>query len=286
MPTFTNQALLSYNGIIYPSNVVTGEITEALSMTKTALSSDYSACGRIAYAISILNSGSTTLSNLVLTDDLGAYSFSGSTLTPLDVDALSVRYYINGALQPQGTVTVSEGPPLTISNISVPGNGNVLIVYEAVPNQFAPLFSGAAINNTAILTASSLQAPVSAEDTVPVLEQPQLSITKFLSPSVVPEDGQLTYTFFIQNTGNADIPATDDLILTDTFNPRLFNITVTADGVVWTEGIQYTYNENTGVFTTLPGALPVEGATYTRDEESGAWAVSPGTVTLTVSGTV
>lgn len=286
MPTFTNQALLSYNGIIYPSNIVTGEITEALSMTKTALSSDYSACGRIAYAISILNSGSTTLSNLVLTDDLGAYSFSGSTLTPLDVDALSVRYYINGALQPQGTVTVSEGPPLTISNISVPGNGNVLIVYEAVPNQFAPLFSGAAINNTAILTASSLQAPVSAEDTVPVLEQPQLSITKFLSPAVVPEDGQLTYTFFIQNTGNADIPATDDLILTDTFNPRLFNITVTADGVVWTEGIQYAYNENTGVFTTLPGALPVEGATYTRDEESGAWAVSPGTVTLTVSGTV
>ena len=142
MPTFTNQALLSYNGIIYPSNVVTGEITEALSMTKTALSSDYSACGRIAYAISILNSGSTTLSDLVLTDDLGAYSFSGSTLTPLDVDALSVRHYINGALQPQGTVTVSEGPPLTISNISVPGNGNVLIVYEAVPNQFAPLFSG------------------------------------------------------------------------------------------------------------------------------------------------
>lgn len=286
MPTFTNQALLSYNGIIYPSNVVTGEITEALSMTKTALSSDYSACGRIAYAISILNSGSTTLSNLVLTDDLGAYSFSGSTLTPLDVDALSVRHYINGALQPQGTVTVSEGPPLTISNISVPGNGNVLIVYEAVPNQFAPLFSGAAINNTAILTGSSLQAPVSAEDTVPALEQPQLSITKFLSPAVVPEDGQLTYTFFIQNTGNADIPATDDLILTDTFNPRLFNITVTADGVVWTEGIQYTYNENTGVFTTLPGALPVEGATYTRDEETGAWAVSPGTVTLTVSGTV
>ena len=286
MPTFTNQALLSYNGIIYPSNVVTGEITEALSMTKTALSSDYSACGRIAYAISILNSGSTTLSNLVLTDDLGAYSFSGSTLTPLDVDALSVRYYINGALQPQGTVTVSEGPPLTISNISVPGNGNVLIVYEAVPNQFAPLFSGAAINNTAILTGSSLQSPVSAEETVPVLEQPQLSITKFLSPAVVPEDGQLTYTFFIQNTGNADIPATDDLILTDTFNPRLFNITVTADGVVWTEGIQYTYNESTGVFTTLPGALPVEGATYTRDEESGAWAVSPGTVTLTVSGTV
>lgn len=286
MPTFTNQALLSYNGIIYPSNVVTGEITEALSMTKTALSSDYSACGRIAYAISILNSGSTTLSNLVLTDDLGAYSFSGSTLTPLDVDALSVRYYINGVLQPQGTVTVSEGPPLTISNIFVPGNGNVLIVYEAVPNQFAPLFSGAAINNTAILNGSSLQAPVSAEDTVPVLEQPQLSITKFLSPAVVPEDGQLTYTFFIQNTGNADIPATDDLILTDTFNPRLFNITVTADGAVWTEGIQYTYNENTGVFTTLPGALPVEGATYTRDEESGAWAVSPGTVTLTVSGTV
>lgn len=286
MPTFTNQALLSYNGITYPSNIVTGEITSVLSMTKTAISSTYSACGRIAYAISIINSGSTTLSNLVLTDDLGSYSFSGNTLTPLDADTLSVRYYVNGVLQPQGAVTVSVGPPLTISNISVPGNSNILIVYEALPNQFAPLFSGAEINNTAILTGSALQAPVSAEETVFVQEQPQLSITKFLSPDVVPEDGQLTYTFFIQNTGNADIPATDDLILTDTFNPRLFNITVTADGVVWTEGIQYTYNENTGAFTTLPGALPVDGATYTRDEETGAWAVTPGTVTLTVSGTV
>mgnify|MGYP003295814265 FL=1 len=55
MPTFTNQALLSYNGITYPSNVVTGEITSVLSMTKTAISSTYSACGRIAYAISIIN---------------------------------------------------------------------------------------------------------------------------------------------------------------------------------------------------------------------------------------
>lgn len=34
MATFTNQALLSYNGITTPSNIVTGEILGSLSVTK------------------------------------------------------------------------------------------------------------------------------------------------------------------------------------------------------------------------------------------------------------
>lgn len=286
MPTFTNQALLSYNGVTYPSNVVTGEITEPLLMTKTALSDTYSSCGRIAYVISIQNTGSVPLTNLVLTDDLGAYAFNEETLTPLDADAASVQYFVNGVLQPAGTVTVTAGPPLTVSNINIPANGNAQIIYEADPNQYAPLSAGGTINNTALLSGATIQSTVTAEETVTAVQQPQLSITKFLTPAVVTENGQLTYTFFIQNSGNEPIPATDDLILTDTFNPVLTNITVTANGIVWTEGVQYTYNVNTGAFATLPGSLPVDSATYTQDPVTGAWSVTPGTVTLSVTGTV
>ena len=37
MPTFTNQATLSYNNITTNSNVVTGQLLEVLSVTKTAV---------------------------------------------------------------------------------------------------------------------------------------------------------------------------------------------------------------------------------------------------------
>jgi len=41
MATFFNQATLSYNDTIIDSNIVTGELVEVLSATKTALPSTY-----------------------------------------------------------------------------------------------------------------------------------------------------------------------------------------------------------------------------------------------------
>lgn len=48
----------------------------------------------------------------------------------------SLRYYINGVLQAAPTVTA--GPPLVISGISVPAGGNALLVYEAAVTAYAP----------------------------------------------------------------------------------------------------------------------------------------------------
>ena len=50
MASFTNFATLSYNGGTTNSNIVTGEILEALTAVKTAVSANYSAGGRITYA--------------------------------------------------------------------------------------------------------------------------------------------------------------------------------------------------------------------------------------------
>ena len=50
--------------------------------------------------------------------------------------------------------------------------------------------------------------------------------------------------------------------------------------------INYTYNETTGEFATLPGIVTVAAATYPQDPVSGLITVNPGVSVLTVSGTV
>jgi len=114
---------------------------------------------------------------------------------------------------------------------------------------------------------------------------PYLTISKSLSPLTVSENGQLTYTFVIQNTGNTPALLSDNAAITDTFDPILSDLTVTFNGEAWTEPDDYTYNEATGLFATVPGRITVPAATFTQNE-SGAWVITPGTATLTVTGTV
>ena len=47
MPTFSNQAQLSYNGITANSNIAYGQILEVLAASKTALSDTYASGDRI-----------------------------------------------------------------------------------------------------------------------------------------------------------------------------------------------------------------------------------------------
>ena len=61
MAAFYNQATLSYNNITLKSNIVTGEITETLSVTKTAVSDAYSPGEVLTYAVSLVNSGTSDL---------------------------------------------------------------------------------------------------------------------------------------------------------------------------------------------------------------------------------
>ena len=79
--------------------------------------------------------------------------------------------------------------------------------------------------------------------------------------------------------------ATDNAVITDTFSPILSGLTVTFNGEVWTEGVDYTYDEATGAFATLPGRITVPAATFTQNA-SGVWVSEPGTAVLRVTGTV
>jgi len=283
MATFTNFATLSYNGGTTTSNVVTGELLETLSATKIAVMDDYTAKDDVTYVVTLLNSGTAPLNGLTVTDDLGGYLFEGDTVYPLEYTNGSIHYYINGVLQADPAVTA--GPPLVISGISVPAGGNVMLVYEATVTEFAPLAADDTITNTAVITGGGLAAPVTASEIIETEDRADLTISKSVSPAVVTENGQLTYTFVIANHGNTPAVATDDVVVSDVFDPILNPITVTFNGSVWAEGVNYTYDESTGTFATLPGQITVPAATYTQNED-GTWIVNPGTVTLTVTGTV
>jgi len=283
MATFYNQATLTYNNNVINSNITTGEIQEVLTANKTAVLGTYTQGDTVTYVVNIRNTGNAAYNNLTITDDLGAYPQNGQTRVPLTLAEDSVRLFVDGI--PQMDPTVTAGPPLTITGISIPADGVATLVYIARVNQFAPLDVDDTITNTVTISGNGI-TPFTAEETITAGEEAQLTITKSLFPTVVPENGQITYTFVIQNTGNTPIVATDDAIITDAFDPALSNLVVTFNGVTWTAPVNYTYNPATGLFTTNPGQITVPAATFTQDPTTGEILIQPGVSTLTVTGNI
>lgn len=283
MATFTNKATLSYNGGAVDSNTVTGFIPEALSVTKTALGTDYTRDSRITYAVTLINSGTAALTGLTLTDDLGGYPFGTQTLYPLTYVQGSLRYFVDGVLQP--TPAVTDDGTLTVTGINVPAGGDAAILYSADVSGVAPLGAGESIVNTVTVSGAGLPEPIEASETVSTATEPLLSITKELTPTTVPTSGSLTYTFVISNSGNTDAVATDDLVVSDLFDPILTLTSVTLDGVALQEGTDYTYDGASGAFATVAGRITVPAATFTQGTD-GSFTVDPGEAILVVSGTI
>lgn len=282
MAIFYNQATLSYNDVVTNSNIVTGEIVGALSAAKTAVSETYTAGDTVTYIISLVNTGAAAVTGITITDDLGAYPFGAGTVTPLTYVDDTVRYYTNGVLQAAPVATA--GPPLVISNITVPAGGNALIVYSADINSFAPLSEGSTITNTAVITG--ITDSITVSETITAEAEAQLTITKELFPETVTENGEITYTFTLRNFGSLPLVSTDNAVITDSFDPILDISSVTFNGTAWTEPTNYTYNEATGAFATVAGQITVPAATYTQDPTTGEWLTQPGTAVLRVVGTV
>lgn len=284
MAVFSNQATLNYNGASTNSNIAFGEILDVLTATKNAVEGSYSQGETITYAVALRNTGGNALNGLTLTDDLGGYEFNGNTVYPLIYEQGSLLYYVDGVLQPAPTVAVA--PPLTISGINIPANGDAVIVYQATVSRFANPEIGGVINNTATVTGDGLSTPITATEAVDARTAATLSISKSITPSQVVDNDRITYTFIIQNTGNEEVLSTDNATVTDTFNPTLTALSVEFNGVPLAEGTDYTYNQTAGVFQTLPGAITVPAATYTVDETTGEYILTPGIATLTVTGTI
>ena len=283
MAQFTNQAQLRYGNSIANSNIAVGELLEVLSASKTAVRKTYGQNDTVTYVITIVNAGTTAFSGIIITDDLGAYTFGEGTLVPLTYIADTVKYYVNGVLQTAPAVTAA--PSLVISGLTVPANGDITVVYEAEVNAFAPMDAAGTITNTAVVSGGGV-TPITVTETIRTESTPILTITKSVSPVPVTENGILTYTFLIQNAGSAPADTATGAVITDTFNPILSNLSVTFNGTAWTETTNYTYDETTGEFSTVAGQITVPAATYTQDSETGVWVANPGVSTLVVKGTI
>ena len=284
MAIFSNQATLTYNGTATNSNVVYGEILEVLAATKTSVEGSYTPGTLVTYALTLRNTGTSALSGVTVTDNLGGYDFAGTTVYPLTYEDGSATLFIDGVLQ--AAPTVSAGPPLVFSGINIPGGSDAVLIYQARANAYANPNSEGVITNTATITATGLSAPVTAEETVSAVSEATLSICKSISPTQVVDNDRVSYTFVIQNTGNTAVVATDNAAVSDIFDPPLSALTVTFNGTPWSEGVEYTYDEATGSFSTVAGQITVPAATYTQDPVTGAYTATPGIATLVVSGTI
>ena len=110
-----------------------------------------------------------------------------------------------------------------------------------------------------------------------------LAISKSLSPAAVEENGEVTYTFVIQNSGS-EAGAEAAVVITDVFDPILSDLRVTLDGAPMARAA-YSYDEATGTFSTAAGQLRVPGAVFTQNAD-GSWMTTPGITVLTVSGII
>ena len=282
MATFYNQASLSYGGTITNSNLTEAELISSLTVTKTALIENYSIGGTVVYAISIRNGALTDVCTLSLTDDLGAYTFNSSTLYPLRYNEGSIRYYLNG--EPTAPPTVTQTEPLEITNISVPGESNLLIIYEATITEYAPRSENSTITNTLTATGCCLSEPLITTATIGINATPSLTIAKSVCPDAVVGCGEITYTFVIQNSGNKTADASDEIVVCDQFNPKFESISVTVDGQPVPETV-YSYDAQTGQFCTTPGALIVPAATSVQTPD-GSFTTTPGVTVIKVTGVI
>ena len=284
MAIFSNQATLTVNGNTTNSNIAYGEILDVLVATKTSVEGVYSPGELVTYVVTLRNTGNVALTALTATDNLGAYDFNGTTVYPLTYQAGTVALFVDGV--PQAAPAVTAGPPLVITGLTIPANGDAVLIYQARANGYADPAAEGTIVNTVTVTGDGLSAPIVATATVDTAVAPDLTITKSISPAQVVDNERVTYTFVIQNAGNQAVIATDNAVITDTFNPILTDLVVTYNGVAWTEGVQYVYNEATGLFVTNNGQITVPAATYTRDPATGAVVTTPGVGVLTVVGTI
>ena len=279
MASFTNQATLSYSGGTTTSNIVTGEVVATFSATKTAVTEQYAPGDTVTYVVSILNTSDSPLTALTVSDDLGGYEFGDGTLYPLTYVEGSLLYYLDGVLQAQPAVTA----PMEVTGISIPTGSNAMLIYETQVTEYAPLGTDASVTNTAVISGEGISCQLEAASTVPAGNEARLTVSKSLSPDEVPCNGELTYTFLIQNSGGTEAEAGDQVSLSDTFDPILTGLTVTYNGAVQTEPGFYSYDETSGLFTTAPGQITVPAAEFTQNED-GAWNTDPGIATLTVTG--
>ncbi len=287
MPTIENFATVNYTSggvaATRTSNLAEIELNSSLSFTKTTLGNAYTANTPITNILSVTNSSASPVTNIVITDDLGTFTLDATELTPLTY-VEPARLLINGQdATAQLVVDTSTAGSLQFTIPTLAAGATANIVYNTLPNQYAPLAAGSVINTSATLTSDSDCADGSATADIAVTEAANIDVVKTMSPNPVVCGDTVTYTIRIYNYGNT---AADDVRLTDTFTPAPENITVARNGIALAPtDFSYTDGTLTVPVSTATGDT-VPAATFTRDTVTGAVNVVPGLVEYVITGTI
>lgn len=287
MPTIENFATVTYtsDGVATTrvSNLAEIELNSSLSFSKVTLGDTFTATSSVTYVLSVTNGSASTVNNLVVTDNLGTFVLGTTEITPLTFEEPALLLINGQDASAQLTTDTSVAGSVTFSFPTLAPGATANIIYNALPNGFAPLASGSTITNTATLTSDSACADGNATATVTVADAADIEVVKTMSPNPAICGDTVTYTIRIYNYGN--IPA-ENVQLTDTFTPAPENISVFRNGVLLT-GTTYTYID--GTLTVPPTGVDgdtVPAATFTRDSVTGAVTVSPGVVEYVITGTI
>ena len=287
MATIENFATVSYTsgGVAETkvSNLAEIGLTSAVTLSKSVLGETYSDGSVLTYILTVINTSSSEITNINITDNLGTFTFGASELTPLTYTPPAVLL-IDG-IDSTASLTVDNSTPSTLifSFPSLPAGAVANIVYRATANEFAPLEIASTIINTATLDSDSDCADATATETVTVAEAANVSVFKQMSPNPVVCGDLVTYTIRIYNYGN--IPA-ENVTLTDKFDPAPTNITVSRDGVAL-DATDYTYVD--GLLTIAASEtqnIIVPAATFVREPESGLVSVIPGMIEYVITGRI
>lgn len=283
--TITNRANLRYTyGAVtetVASNLASTVLNDPLTATKSSLETAYRNGEDLTYVITMTNGSDVTLTDVTIVDDLGTYTASGVSVTPLTYKGPAQLFFdgvFSSVLEP---VVLENSAAFTIPQLQ-PGR-TATILYKATPNEYAPMTPDAEITNTAAFSPAASVQPVTATHTIPVDQYASVSIDKEMTPNPITDGAALVNTFTITNTGNVEAT---DLVLTDTFMTPLENVTVTIDGTPVPAG-SFTYEQN---LLTLPVGtqtpLSVPAATFTQDPTTGVVSIVPGVTTVVVTGNI
>lgn len=286
MAIITNNGAINFirNGeeVTIVSNTVETDVnvTYLAVFTKTAASDNFSAGGNVIYQLRIENSGTGTLFNPVVSDNLGGDG------VPLFVDENSVSGFLYNS---DGTVAAADitltqtatGAVFTVGG-EIPEGAYAIITYSAIVDAtLSPDIT--TITNTSTFTANEgteTGEVLTLTDTATVTRE-TVTISKAATPDTVNPGEALTYTFTLTNAENTAVEITS---LTDSL-PQNFVIDniITADiggtSVFYALGTDFTVSE-TNLLTINPAASSVPLTI------PAATAGASGVTTVTITGTV
>ncbi len=284
----TNKATLNYSsGSVNrstESNTAIVTLQGPLTVTKDALDTVYQKDGTLVYNLFIKNTGPNTITNIVVTDDLGTYTLNET----LDVTPLTYlnpsRTYIDNAAPAIVNGTVSDAGDSVVFNVgSLPSGKTLMLQYKCKVNEYASaIVSQSEIINVAEITADGLNTPVIATFRIPVALYADVEIVKEMIPEPLVDGSAMSYIFNITNWGTL---AATDVVLRDVFTTVPAITKVLIDDIATEE-----YSFENGVFQYPGTASTVEytinGATYTQDSTTGVVSCVPGKSKVEIQGTL